>query len=158
MPDVNPDDYTLTVDGAVESPLVLTLDEMKGLPLVERLVTLDCVGGSRNNAVMRGVAFEELLHRVQPKPDAETAVFHCADGYVTTHPVSDLVETKAYLAYAVNGAEDPDYGYPLRLVAPRKYGYKWAKWVVRIELAPGSPKGYWEKRGLPDRAWVGDVW
>ena len=157
VPDINPNDYALTVEGSVDLPLTLSLEELKGLPVVERLMTLDCVGGSRNNAVMRGVAFEEILRRVQPKSDVETAVFHCGDGYFTNHPVSDLVETQAFLAYATNDAEEPDYGYPLRLVAPRKYGYKWAKWVVRIELVPGSPKGYWEQRGLPDRAWLGDL-
>ncbi len=59
--------------------------------------------------------------------------------------------------YAVYGREIPGLGFPLRLTAPGKYGYKWAKWVVRIELVPGSPKGYWEQRGLPDRAWIGDI-
>ncbi len=90
-------------------------------------------------------------------PDSATAVFHCADGYFTTHPMKDLIETEAYLAYAINGEESPEHGYPLRLVSPGKYGYKWAKWVVRIELVPGSPLGYWEQRGLPNQAWVGDV-
>ncbi len=90
-------------------------------------------------------------------PDAATAVFHCADGYFTTHPVKDLLETEAYLAYTINGQETPAHGFPMRLVSPGKYGYKWAKWVVRIELAAGSPMGYWEQRGLPDRAWVGDL-
>ncbi len=71
--------------------------------------------------------------------------------------MKDLIETEAYLAYAINGQEIPAHGYPLRLVSPGKYGYKWAKWVVRIELVPGSPMGYWEQRSLPDRAWVGDL-
>lgn len=61
------------------------------------------------------------------------------------------------MAYEVNGQALPDHGYPLRLVAPNKYGYKWAKGVERIELVPGAPKGYWEERGLLDRAWVGDL-
>ena len=50
-----------------------------------------------------------------------------------------------------------EHGYPLRLVAPGKYGYKWAKWVEGIEFVTGSPKGYWESRGLPNRAQVGDI-
>ena len=122
------------------------------------MVTLDCVGGSRNNATMKGLEFAELLRLAKPGSSVETAVFHCADGYFTSLPVSELVGTEAFLAYSMNSGEDPDYGYPLRLAAPKKYGYKWAKWIVRIELTPGSPKGYWEKRGLPNRAWVGDVW
>jgi DMSO/TMAO reductase YedYZ molybdopterin-dependent catalytic subunit len=105
----------------------------------------------------RGVPLATLLERAEAAPEADTAIFHYADGYFTTHPLTDLIETEAYLAYEINGQEIPAHGFPLRLVAPGKYGYKWAKWVVRIELAAGSPMGYWEQRGLPDRAWVGDL-
>ena len=105
----------------------------------------------------QGVSLAAILKLVEPSPNASTAIFHCADGYFTTHPIKDLLETEAFLAYSVNGQAIPAHGYPLRLVSPGKYGYKWAKWVVRIELATGSPVGYWERRGLPDRAWVGDI-
>ena len=157
VPRIDPKEFTLTVDGSVGRPLSLSSDELKGLPAIERQVNLDCVGGLRNVYVMRGVALASLLDRAEPKRGAETVIFRCADGYFTTHPVKDLVETEAFLAYEINGRETPEYGYPLRLVAPGKYGYKWAKWVVRLELAQGSPKGYWEQRGLPDGAWVGDI-
>ena len=84
--------------------------------------------------MMRGVSLAALLEPAEPRPDAD-----------------------ALLAYEINSQEAPVHGFPLRLVAPKKYGYKWAKWVVRIELASGSPLGYWEQRGLPNRAWVGDI-
>ena len=157
VPKIAPERFTLTVDGNVNCPLSLSLDDLKNFPVVDRQVTLDCVGGPRNVIAARGVSLAAVLDRAEPMPDVATAVFHCADGYFTTHPVTDLIETEAYLAYAINGQETPAHGYPLRLVSPRKYGYKWAKWVVRIELVSGSPKGYWEQRGLPDRAWVGDI-
>ena len=157
VPQVDVTTYTLTVDGSVERPTTLTLPELQGLPVVDREVTLDCVGGSRNICTMRGVLFADLMDRAGAKQEISTAIFHCADGYFTTHPVRDLLEDEAFMAYATNGVGDRDHGYPLRLVAPGKYGYKWAKWVVRIELVPGSPKGYWEQRGLPARARVGDT-
>lgn len=157
VPRVSPATYALQIDGSVRSPLTLTLAELKSYPAVERQVTLDCVGGLRNNSIMRGVSFAYLLERAEPGEEVKTAVFYCADGYYTTHPLEDLIQDEAFMAYAVNGQEVPAYGYPLRLVAPGKYGYKWAKWVVRIELVPGSPKGYWEQRGVPDRARVGDM-
>ena len=59
--------------------------------------------------------------------DADTAVFHCADGYFTTHPLADLAETEAFLAYQINGQDTPVHGFPLRLVSPNKYGYKWGQ-------------------------------
>ncbi len=157
IPHLSPAEYTLTICGAIQNILTLSLDDLKSLPPVEREVTLDCVGGSRNNCVMRGVPFSYLLDQVEPDADVETAIFHCADGYFTTHPIEDLIHTDAFMAYKVNGQETPAHGFPLRLAAPGKYGYKWAKWVVRIELVPGSPKGYWEQRGLPHRGWVGEI-
>ena len=157
IPRITPGQFTLTVDGSVNCPLHVTLDDLRNYPVVERQVALVCVGGLRNILTMRGVALATVLDRAEPAPEASTAIFHCADGYFTTHPVKDLIETQAYLAYSINGQETAAHGYPLRLVSPGKYGYKWAKWVVRIELVSGSPLGYWEQRGLPDRAWVGDI-
>ena len=157
VPRIAPDNFILAVDGKVNRPLSLSLDDLRDYPVVDRQVTMDCVGGLQNVIAARGVSLAALLERAEAMPDAATAIFHCADGYFTTHPVKDLIESEAYMAYAINGQEIPAHGYPLRLVCPGKYGYKWAKWVVRIELAPGSPVGYWEQRGLPDRAWVGDL-
>ncbi len=157
VPRLDPELFSLTVDGHVAHPLSLSFDDLKSYPVVDRQVTLDCVGGLRNIMTMRGVSLASLLESAEPMPDADTAVFHCADGYFTTHPLADLAETEAFLAYKINGQDTPVHGFPLRLVSPNKYGYKWAKWVVRVELASGSPLGYWEQRGLPDRAWVGDI-
>ncbi len=137
VPRMVPEEFTLTVDGDVRSSLRLSLDDLRNYPVVERQVTLDCVGGLRNIIATRGVSLAAVLDRAEPMPDAATAVFHCADGYFTTHPVKDLIETEAYLAYEINGQETPAHGYPLRLVAPGKYGYKWSKCVVSIELVAG---------------------
>ena len=157
VPRLDPEQFSLTVDGQVAHPLSLSFDDLRSYPMVDRQVTLDCVGGLRNIMTMRGVSLASLLESAEPMHDADTAVFHCADGYFTTHPLADLAETEAFLAHQINGQDTPVHGFPLRLVSPNKYGYKWTKWVVRIELASGSPLGYWEQRGLPDRAWVGDI-
>ena len=157
VPRITPEEFTLTVDGNVNRPLRVSLDDLRNFPVMDRQVALECVGGLQNIIAARGVALAAILDRVEPMTNASTAVFHCADGYFTTHPLKDLLETEAFLAYEINGQETPAHGYPLRLVAPGKYGYKWAKWVVRVELAMGSPMGYWEQRGLPDQAWVGDL-
>ena len=157
VPRLDPERFSLTVDGQVAHTLSLSFDDLKSYPVMDRQVTMDCVGGLRNILAMRGVSLVSLLETAEPMPDADTAIFHCADGYFTTHPLADLTETEAFLAYEINGQDTTVHGFPLRLVAPNKYGYKWAKWVVRIELASGSPLGYWEQRGLPNRAWVGDL-
>jgi hypothetical protein len=57
------------------------------------------------------------------------------------------------LAFEMNGVELPlDHGYPLRLVVPGKYGYKWVKWITHIEVIDYDYKGYWESRGWDDEA------
>ena len=139
--------FNLTVEDRVARSLSISFGALKTYPVVDRQIT----------RMMRGVSLAALLEPAEPRPDADTAIFHRADGYFTTHPLADLIETDALLAYEINGQEAPVHGFPLRLVAPKKYGYKLAKWVVRIELASGSPLGYWEQRGLPNRAWVGDI-
>lgn len=158
VPRVSLDGYVLRIEGLVERPREFTFSELLALPAVERQVCMDCVGGFRNNTVMKGVPFAASLEAVVARAEAETAVFHCADGYYTTHAVADLLANDAFLAYEVNGQRIERFGFPLRLAAPGTYGYKWAKWLVRIELVAGFPKGYWEQRGLPRRGKVGDIW
>ena len=146
-PHLDSEQFNLTVEDRVARSLSISFGALKTYTVVDRQITM----------MMRGVSLAALLEPAEPRPDADTAIFHRADGYFTTHPLADLIETDALLAYEINGQEAPVHGFPLRLVAPKKYGYKLAKWVVRIELASGSPLGYWEQRGLPNRAWVGDI-
>ncbi len=158
VPRVDVDAFSLVVDGEVERPLALPYQELLELPAVEREVRTDCVGGFRNNTVMKGVPVTNLLKAARVKPSARRAVFHCADGYYESIPISDLRDRQAFLVYSVNGEKVARLGYPMRLAIPGKYGYKWAKWVHRVELIPDERKGHWESRGLPDRADVGDIW
>ena len=158
VPQVSVAEYVLKVEGLVDHPRGFTFSEILALPAVERQVRMDCVGGFRNDTVMKGVPLASLLEAVVAKAEAETAVFHCADGYYTTHTLDHLLSTDAFLAYEVNGQHVDRFGFPLRLAAPGTYGYKWAKWIARIELVAGFPKGHWERLGLPRRGEVGDIW
>ena len=83
----------------------------------------------------RGIGDGEVAI-VQPTTDARRAVFHCADGYVEASPLADLDAADAILVYSTNQTSDNRLGYPLRLAITGKYGYKWPKWIQRIEIAP----------------------
>ncbi len=158
VPKVDVRSFTLTVDGEVDRPLVLSYDELLALPATERAVRMDCVGGFRNNTVMKGVPLADLFALAQARGSVRRAVFYCADGYHESMPLVELFQGEAFLAYSVNGERPDRLGCPLRLAVPGKYGYKWAKWVHRVELVADERKGYWESQGLPDRANVGDIW
>ena len=158
VPELAAEDYRLVIEGEVEQALSLSLQQLQSLPAVTREVRLDCVGGFRNNSIMAGVSLQTLLDLSGVGPDARRAVFHCADGYYSSLELSELLDREAFLAYGINDQKIPKFGYPLRLVAPGKYGYQWAKWVQRIELVPEQRKGHWAQLGLPDRGDVGDIW
>ncbi len=158
VPDVDLETYTLTIDGAVARPELLRFDDVVAMPSVEVDVRMDCVGGFRNDTLMRGVPFQALLERVGPLDGARRAIFHCADGYFASSTLSDLAAVDALLVYEVNGQRIARFGFPLRLAVAGKYGYQWAKWIQRIEIVRHDRKGYWPQRGLPDRANVGDRW
>ena len=138
-PHLDSEQFNLTVEDRGARSLSISFGALKTYTVVDRQITM----------MMRGVSLAALLEPAEPRPDA--------DGYFTTHPLADLIEADALLAYEINGQEAPVHGFPLRLVAPKKYGYQWAKWVVKVEPASGSPLGYWEQRGLPNRACVGDI-
>ena len=158
VPNISAEDYSLKIDGLVERPVTLSLPDLEGMDVVERHVRMDCVGGFRNNTLMKGVPIKSIFDLTVPNADAIAVVFTGADGYSTAHLISDLIESDAFLAWEVNGRRIARFGFPLRLVARGTYGYKWAKWIVKIELSNSLPKGYWEERGLPHKGRIGDFW
>ena len=145
--DVN--SFTLTIDGAVRRPIVLQYDQVLALPAVDRMVRMDCMSGIRSNIAMKGVTLAHLFCLARARGSACRAVFHCADGHCESIPLIDLLRHEAFLAYSEDGEPVDDMGCPLRLAVPGKYGYKWAKWVRRVQLVADERPGHQETRGLP---------
>ena len=121
----------------------LSWPDLTALPLIERQVRMDCVGGFRNNPIMAGVAVQHILDQAGVDLQARRVVFHCLDGYFASLELKDLRESEAFLAHTTNEETLPKFGYPLRLAMPGKYGYQWAKWVHRLEVVTDGRKGYW---------------
>lgn len=152
-PEIEISDYKLDVTGLVSSPLSLTYNELKDLPAEERLVELPCVEGWSETAQWRGPRLQGLLDTAGVRENAKTVVFYSPGGYTTSLTLEDVQKTDPLLAYEVNGETLPhDQGFPVRLVVPDKLGYKWIKWVEKIELVEGDYEGYWEERGYPNDA------
>ncbi len=143
------EDYSLSVTGLVDESLAYSYDEILALPEYERLVTLHCVEGWESTVLWKGSLIKDIIEPSSMQSSANTIIFHCADDYNTSMPISDVVENQMILAYSSNGIElPPALGYPFIVVAEDKIGYKWARWVTEIEISNNPDfKGYWESLG-----------
>jgi DMSO/TMAO reductase YedYZ molybdopterin-dependent catalytic subunit len=147
--------YRLRVDGDVEHAASYTYaDVLSKETTYTKVVTLNCVEGWSVKILWEGVLLTDLIDRARPRPDAVTVIFHGADGYTTSLPLAYVRDRGLLLAYRMNGLElPPARGFPFQVVAEDRYGYKWAKWVTRIELSPlADYRGYWESRGYSNDA------
>jgi DMSO/TMAO reductase YedYZ molybdopterin-dependent catalytic subunit len=142
--------YRLSVAGLVSRPATYTYDEVVSRETTyTKVVQLDCVEGWSVKILWEGVLLSDLIDRAQPASDAMTVVFEAADGYTTSLPLDYVRASRILLAYKMNGVTIPEErGYPFMVVAEDRWGYKWAKWVTRIDLSD-DPRflGYWEQRG-----------
>jgi len=146
---VNVSDYRLQVAGLVEEPRSYAYDEVLGRQKYSKVVRLDCVEGWSVNLLWEGVLVRDLVNEAKPKPEANTIVFYAYDGYSTSFPLDYVLGKDIILAYRMNNVTiPPERGFPFQLVAEDKWGYKWIKWVTRIELTDDPAyRGYWESRG-----------
>lgn len=150
---IDPASYRLVVDGLVEKPLSLSLEQTARLPRSRKVVRIDCLEGWSVTALWEGFLVSDLLKLAGPRPPAKIAIFHAVDGYTTSLPLDYLVSKKILLADTINGIVlPPANGYPFQLVAEAKWGYKWIRWVNRIELSDNTAyRGTWEKQGYSNK-------
>lgn len=150
---VDPATYRLIVNGLVDKPLSLSLEKAGKLPRSKKVVRIDCVEGWSVTALWEGFLVFDLLKLAGPKPAAKIVIFHAVDGYTTSLPLDDLRSKKILLADTINGIVlPPANGYPFQLVAEAKWGYKWIRWVNRVELSDNlGYKGTWERQGFSNR-------
>jgi DMSO/TMAO reductase YedYZ molybdopterin-dependent catalytic subunit len=162
-------DWRIAVDGLVEWPLSLSLDDLKRMPQRTQITRHDCVEGWSCIGEWTGPPLKYVLALTRPKSNANYVVFHCADtdadvngdpnGNTALHYYEslDMIEAthpQTILAHAMNGAPlTVPHGAPVRLRAERQLGYKMAKYVQRLELVEnfdhinGGKGGYWEDLG-----------
>jgi DMSO/TMAO reductase YedYZ molybdopterin-dependent catalytic subunit len=150
--------YKLTVDGLVDNPLTLSYADLQAYPQISKLTDLDCVEGWYFTAKWTGPALTAIFNDAKVKPEAKIAIFDCADvsGF-TSLDLSYISEKNIIIALRLNDITlPPDRGFPFQVVAESKYGYKWAKWVTRIELSSNTNfRGYWENAGYNNNADTG---
>jgi DMSO/TMAO reductase YedYZ molybdopterin-dependent catalytic subunit len=143
--------------GLVERPARWTWEEFQSLPQVTVKSDIHCVTRwSRFDNTWQGVAFGEILKRVGPKPEARFVIVHAEPEYTTNLPLAELMQDDVLFAHRHDGEPlAPEHGWPLRLVVPRRYFWKSAKWVRAIEFVAADRPGFWERNGYHNDA---DPW
>lgn len=142
--------YSLVLDGLVEQPTSWRYQELLEMDHLAKLVTIHCVEGWSVKALWEGIPLASLFAQAVPLAAANTVIFHAADGYTTSLPLDYILERNLIIADRINGIVlPPKNGFPFELVAEDKWGYKWIKWIVRIELSDDPTyRGFWEARGF----------
>jgi DMSO/TMAO reductase YedYZ molybdopterin-dependent catalytic subunit len=135
--------------GLVEMPLRLNWEEFHRLPRVAITADFHCVTRwSRFDNRWEGVPFRAVADLTRPKPEAKHVLVRGAEGYTTNVPLQDLLEADVLFAFSHDGEPlAPEHGGPLRLVVPKLYAWKSAKWVTELEFAAQERLGFWEQNG-----------
>ncbi|HJZ60472.1 MAG TPA: sulfite oxidase-like oxidoreductase [Gemmataceae bacterium] len=162
VPPFHPETWDLTV---FPVPLVdkltrFTWAEFCALPRSRVFADMHCVTRwSKLDNLWEGVATRELLNHVRVSAAAKFVMAHCEYGFTTNLPIDDFFGDDCLLAMKHNGDDlSPEHGYPLRLVVPRLYAWKSAKWVRGVEFLEADRPGFWESWEHGGYHMRGDPW
>lgn len=157
VPIIDASSWRFKIYGLVEEEKKLDLKEFMSLPRIKVLSDAHCVTGwSKIDNLWDGVSTATIKELVNLLPQAKFVVVHSAGGFTTNLSLEDFFQADVLFAIKHNGKYlTPEHGYPVRLVVPRLYFWKSAKWVVGIEFVDKDRPGFWESRGYHNR---GDPW
>ncbi len=156
-PNLDPRQWSLTVDGLVEQTTTWSWDQAHALEQSEYHGDIHCVTTwSKLGTSFAGVSVDVFLDAASPSPGAGFVMATSTTGYTTNLPIADLRGGKAWVVWSHDGLPlRPDHGGPVRLLVPHLYFWKSAKWVTRLTVMQDDRPGFWERNGYHDR---GDPW
>jgi DMSO/TMAO reductase YedYZ molybdopterin-dependent catalytic subunit len=166
-PDIRLDTWKLEIGGHVENPVTLDWQQFLALPQVDDVSDFHCVTTwSRYDNHWRGVRFKTIAELVVPHDDAHFVLCTGYDfmpgsyiPYTTNLPLARAIEDDVLLVHTWEGRPLPrEHGGPVRMITPKLYAWKGAKWIRKIEFLPEDKKGFWEIRGYSNSAepWLND--
>jgi len=145
---VDIDNWGLMVGGNVKNKLALGYEDLFGFKTHTQTSRLKCVECWSAKAKWQGFRFEELVERAEPHPSAKYVNLKSADSYYESFLLEELLRPRVLMVLSMNGAPlSKDHGYPLRLIAPFKYGYKNIKYITQIEFTDSRSRNYWSNHG-----------
>jgi DMSO/TMAO reductase YedYZ molybdopterin-dependent catalytic subunit len=148
-PRFNPAAWTFRCLGLVEEEVTWNWEEFSALPRSEVTCDIHCVTRwSRLDNRFGGVPIREIMRRIRPTPEARYVMIHADPDYTTNLALADLVDDDVLLATTHDGQPlTAEHGGPLRLVVPKLYFWKSAKWLRAFEFLDVNPPGFWELNG-----------
>jgi DMSO/TMAO reductase YedYZ molybdopterin-dependent catalytic subunit len=160
VPAFDPKKWDLRVFGEVESELRWTWDEVRSLDAeAKALITADmhCVTTwSRLDQKWEGIPFSVIVEKAKPTPKARFVIAHSEHGFTANIPIEHCLRDDCLVALRANGEPlSAEHGRPARLVVPRLYAWKSAKWLRGIEFSATDKPGFWERNGYHNE---GDPW
>jgi len=161
------DEPVIRIYGLVDRPLNVTYSEFLGLSMVSVEASCICVGAPPDNPGVNsflvytynwtGVRVSSLLELAGVQEGAVDIVFMDNTQYSSSLPMQMALDPDVIMAvYADGEILNRDQGYPFRLVVPCWWGYKWVKFVERVEVVGYDHLGFWESHGYPDDARIPD--
>jgi len=149
--------WDLRVWGEVEEPFTISWAEFRAMPRTSIVADIHCVTRwTRLDASFDGVAIQRVLERARPTPAARFVLAHAEHGYTANLPIEVLDDDDVLLADVADGAPlTPEHGHPLRLVVPKRYFWKSAKWIRGLQFLTADELGFWERYGYHNDA---DPW
>lgn len=149
--------WKFQVVGLVDQEVSFTYDEFRSLPNTTVHCDIHCVTHwSKFDNDFTGVLFTDVMKHVTPKPESQHVMIHSYGGYTTNMRLDELLDDDVLFAWAHNGEDlAPEHGYPLRLVVPKLYFWKSAKWVRGLQFIDREQPGFWEQYGYHIH---GDPW
>jgi DMSO/TMAO reductase YedYZ molybdopterin-dependent catalytic subunit len=167
QPEVSTAAWKLEIGGLVENPVTVTWDQFLALPQTDDVSDFHCVTTwSRFDNHWRGVRFRTIAELVVPTPDARFVLCSGYDfmpgsfiPYTTNLPLDRAMDDDVLLVHTWEGKPLPrEHGGPCRMITPKLYAWKGAKWIRKIEFLDHDTKGFWEIRGYSNSAepWFND--
>jgi DMSO/TMAO reductase YedYZ molybdopterin-dependent catalytic subunit len=149
--------WDFKVFGQVDAPFTLTWSEFANLPRKTVETDIHCVTRwTKLDTVWEGVAIQEILRLAQVRGSATHVVAHSEQGYTANLPLTVLDDDDVLLADKFAGQPlEREHGWPLRLVVPKRYFWKSAKWIRGLEFLDHDQLGFWERYGYHNDA---DPW
>jgi DMSO/TMAO reductase YedYZ molybdopterin-dependent catalytic subunit len=157
IPRLDPEQWTMTVDGLVRQARTWTWQEMHDLPQSEYNGDIHCVTTwSKFDTRFGGVSVDLLLDQVGPMTQATHVLATSTTGYTTNFPLEHIRGGQAWVVWSFDGQPlAREHGGPVRLLVPHLYFWKSAKWVTQLTLLDHDQQGFWERNGYHD---LGDPW